>query len=496
MAQSTTTVKQLRERLKQLETHLHKENPILFEVVQSFRQLDRVAYRLGILDPNESFATRVPWWPLLSVLGLYSSGKSSFINHYLGLKLQPTGNQAVDDKFTVLCYSSDPNPRVLPGRSLDADPRLPFYQISEDIEKVAQGQGCRVDAYLQLKTCASEKLRGKIIIDSPGFDADAQRDATLRLTDHIIDLSDLVIVMFDARHPEPGAMRDTLEHLVTNTMNRADSNKFLYVLNQIDTSAHEDNPEKVFAAWQRALANKGLTAGRSYAIYNPEVAMSIEDENLRRRFEEKRDFDFAEIYERIHQVKVDRAYRIIGVLEETAKKIQNELVPQLQAHRKLWRMRVLRADLIVFGILGLAAFGLSFYLGYWVDGRFSPPLLHLLQDKVFPWAALSGVVAAIALIHYLIQKALTPGAIKTLEKSIDDERTREFLLKAFRKNTGFLQALLPSTPTGWGVSARNRINKVISDAGLDVQRLNDQFTDPSGKQPAPTHYATTTAMNN
>ncbi|MGH8603416.1 MAG: dynamin family protein, partial [Gammaproteobacteria bacterium] len=496
MAQSGTTIKQLRERLKQLETHLHKENPVLLQVVQSFRQLDRVAYRLGLLDPNESFATRVPWWPLLSVLGLYSSGKSSFINYYLGLRLQPTGNQAVDDKFTVLCYSTDPNPRVLPGRSLDADPRFPFYQISADIEKVAQGQGRRVDAYLQLKTCASEKLRGKIIIDSPGFDADSQRDATLKLTDHIIDLSDLVIVMFDARHPEPGAMRDTLEHLVTNTMNRADSNKFLYVLNQIDTSAREDNPEKVFAAWQRALANKGLTAGRSYAIYNPDVAMSIEDENLRRRFEEKRDFDFAEIYERIHQVEVDRAYRIIGVLEETAKKIQNEMVPQLQAHRKLWRKRVLQADLIVFGVLGLAAFGLSFYLGYWVDGRFTPPWLPLLQDKVFPWVALSGVVAAIALIHYLIQKALTRGVFRTLEKSIDDERTREFLLKAFHKNTGFLRAFLPSSPTGWGVGARQRISKVILDTGLYVQRLNDQFTDPSGKQPTPTHYAATTAMDN
>lgn len=58
------------------------------------------------------------------------------------------------------------------------------------------------------------KLKGRILIDSPGFDADEQRKATLRITDHIIELSDLVLVFFDARHPEPGAMQDTLEHLI------------------------------------------------------------------------------------------------------------------------------------------------------------------------------------------------------------------------------------------------------------------------------------------
>ena len=64
------------------------------------------------------------------------------------------------------------------------------------------------------KTQAILPLRGKILIDSPGFDADAQRTSTLKITDHIIDLSDLVLVFFDARHPEPGAMSDTLAHLV------------------------------------------------------------------------------------------------------------------------------------------------------------------------------------------------------------------------------------------------------------------------------------------
>lgn len=67
-----------------------------------------------------------------------------------------------------------------------------------------------------------------------------------------MDLSDLVLVFFDARHPEPGAMADTLEQLVSNTVSRPDANTFLYVLNQIDNAAREDNPEEVVAAWERA----------------------------------------------------------------------------------------------------------------------------------------------------------------------------------------------------------------------------------------------------
>src|SRR5207237_8605341 len=115
---------------------------------------------------------------------------------------------------------------------------------------------------LHVKTYPGGGVQGKILIDSPGFDADAQRTSTLRITNHIIDLSDLVLVFFDARHPEVGTMHDTLEHLVAQTILRPDSNKFLYILNQIDATAKEDNPEDVVASWQRALAQAGLTAGR------------------------------------------------------------------------------------------------------------------------------------------------------------------------------------------------------------------------------------------
>ena len=163
-----------------LEKHLRNENPLLADVVKSFRKLDKITRQLGFFNREESHTSHIPWWPLISILGTYSSGKSAFINTFLKYPLQTTGNQAVDDKFTIICFTSEDQVRSLPGLALDADPRFPLFKISKAIDEVAKGQSAHIDKYLQLKTCPSEKLRGQILIDSPGFDADEQRSSTLR----------------------------------------------------------------------------------------------------------------------------------------------------------------------------------------------------------------------------------------------------------------------------------------------------------------------------
>ena len=471
----------IEQRIATLEAHLAQENPLLLDVVKSFRDLDRVAYRLGILSPEESFTTQVPWWPLIAVLGTFSAGKSSFINHFLQAQLQSSGNQAVDDKFTVICFGTDETPRTLPGLALDADPRFPFYQVSRDIESVAEGEGRRIDAYLQLKTCGSEALRGKIFIDSPGFDADEQRNATLRITDHIIDLSDLVLVFFDARHPEPGAMQDTLRHLVGNTIHRPDSNKFLYILNQIDNAAREDNPEDVFAAWQRALAQAGLTAGRFYCIYNPDAALPIEDANLRHRFETKRAKDITEIYERIHQVEVERVYRIIGMLEKTAKAIEHRVVPAVTSAKTSWKRAVLWLEGTIAGGLVLAFLAWTISAGHWTGFQLVAPWFTYLSST--PWlmvVAACIIVAGGGYLHFLIRRLCARFIAHRIARDpkLDDART--WVARAFAHNTKAWRTIMTPSPAGWGRAARRRIEQVATDGDRFVQHLNDRFADPSG----------------
>ncbi|MCP4697131.1 MAG: dynamin family protein [Gammaproteobacteria bacterium] len=467
---------QIDKRLKHLEAHLaeeNKDNPTLVKAVKSFRNLDRIAVRLGILGKGQSYATRVSWWPMVSVLGTFSAGKSTFINYYLGHDLQRTGNQAVDDKFTVISFSSEEGIKTLPGVALDADPRFPFYQISRSIAEISSSGPQRIDAYLQLKTCPSEALRGRIFIDSPGFDADSQRAATLRLTEHIINLSDLVLVFFDARHPEPGAMHDTLDYLVSATIDRADSNKFLYILNQIDITAKEDNPEEVVAAWQRALAQAGLTAGRFFRIYNPQAAIPIDDPKVKERFETKRDADMADIDERMKQVDVERCYRIVGALEQTAKDIEHGIVPRLTEMIARWKQRVIRWD----GVTGVIVVLL---LAIIVSQAGDLPALGEIGYGM--WIGLAAILGFGVYLHFVIRKRVAQSILDRLPEEISDKDMLEQIQRAFSKNTPWWRPLMKAEPFAWSQRTREEIACILDEANEYIQALNNRFTNPSGKQ--------------
>ena len=470
--------KSMKDRLDSLRSHLTRENPILVDAVDRFRELDRVAYRMGLLQPNESYATSISWWPLISILGTFSAGKSTFINGYTGIKLQQTGNQAVDDKFTVVCYSQEDEVRVLPGLSLDADPRFPFYQISEEIEKVASGEGARIDSYLQMKTCPSDQLQGKILIDSPGFDADEQRTSTLRITDHIIDLSDLVLVFFDARHPEPGAMQDTLEHLVSGTIRRNDAGKFMFILNQIDTTAGEDNLEEVVAAWQRAIVQHGLTTGRFYCLFSEEVANEIKDEAVAKRLGARRDADLREITSRMAEVSVERVYRIIGALENTANQIEQIAVPKLEDAMSRWMKQVLILDVIAYGVLGAVVGWLGFESGLWGGEADMAWLDNLIARPVLATLVVIAVVGVLAGIHFFMRAKVA----KRIARGLARAEGPGSLAQAFLKNTSAIHSVFRPGPVGWGRGSRNLIEKVRLSADKYVQALNDKFTNPSGSE--------------
>ncbi|MRI83135.1 MAG: dynamin family protein [Nitratiruptor sp.] len=436
------------ERYKRLKEHLLEENPILVEAIDAYRQLDAIAHSLALLPRERTYTESISWWPLISILGTFSAGKSSFINEYLGLRVQDTGNQAVDDKFTVICYSKQPGVTTLPGVALDADPRFPFYNISKEIERIDKSDR-NINRYLQLKTVHSENLKGKILIDSPGFDADVQRDAILRITSHIIDLSDLVLIFFDARHPEPGAMRDTLDHLVEVAKNHTDSDKVLYILNQIDTCAREDNLEEIIGAWQRALSQKGIVSGKFYAIYNESLA-KFDDPALEERLQRKKDQDLAAIKEKIEKVRIDRAYRIVKNIETRAKEILNTL-PRLAQLLNRFRSRLLLVDLLLAILLA----GTLIYL---IERQLS-------QELLLGAAAILTLVAIT--IHFKAKSILS----NLMARSISEEPLR----RSFTHMTRWYQLALTAPGRVMSHGLQARLEALIQRSRDFIQRLNDQF---------------------
>jgi predicted GTPase len=470
----------LANRLTRLEQHLKAENPVLLEVLPTYYKFDKILRRMGLIERESSLASRISWWPLISVMGTFSSGKSSFINAYIGEKVQDTGNQAVDDKFTVICQrtsDTDAN-RTLPGTALDADPRFPFYRISSEIEKVAKGEGKHIESYLQLRTTRNPAIENKIIIDSPGFDADDQRRSTLRITDHIIDLSDLVLVFFDARHPEPGAMQDTLEHLVRRTAKRTDASKFLYILNQIDTAAKEDNPEDVVGAWQRAMAQAGLSAGQFFTIYNEAASVPIENHALRERFREKRDADLARIHARIAEVELHRNYRIVSFLETVAKEIEHDVLPQLKAARRRWRRGVAVIDALAFALIVAATGGLMYAAG-WMPPAEMLSFDWMMAHRIEAAAVLIAAVVMAATVHFWARGLMARRVGRKLPEDYGEVDLD--LRAAFVKGTRWFRTIFRRAPVGWGRRAAANLRTIRDTVAGHIQNLNDRYADPSAK---------------
>ncbi|HIE35280.1 MAG TPA: dynamin family protein [Campylobacterales bacterium] len=432
-----------KERYKKLKYHLLQENKILVDAIDEYEKLDKIAKKIGFLEENKTFTQDISWWPLISVLGTFSSGKSSFINEYIDQNIQSTGNQAVDDKFTVVCYSNTKDVITLPGIALDADPRFPFYNISKEIEKI--DSEANINKYLQLKGVNSENIKGKILIDSPGFDADTQRDEILKITEHIIDISDLVMIFFDARHPEPGAMRDTLNHLVEVSKNHKDSDKVLYILNQIDTCSKENNLEDIIGSWQRALAQKGIVSGKFYAIYNESVA-TIEDENLKR----KKEKDLQEILEKMDNVLIDRSYRIIKNIKTKAKDMLNA-IPRLKEKLNRFKNTLLIFDIAIFILLALGLFFIN----------------ELISSTNIFYAIVALFILVFIFLHFKAKSFIS----KFIAKRVDDE----FLKQAFIFQTKWYKPYLLAPSRVTNRSIKNSLEKLIEDSKLYIQRLNDQF---------------------
>lgn len=452
------------DRLERLKEHLQQENSDLTDAVDSYQALDEVARRIGLMPENQSYANHISWWPLVSVLGTFSAGKSSFINSWLGMKVQRMGNQAVDDHFTVLAYGVDPKIKTLPGQALDSDPRFPFYQISRDIDGVAPGDGSRIDKFLQMKVVPSDVLRGKLIIDSPGFDADEQRKSTLRITNHIVRLSDLVLVFFDARHPEVGAMQDTLEHLVKPNIDSMDSEKFLYILNQIDTSARDNNLEEIVAAWRSALAQTGLSAGRFYVHYNEQMAQPSENKDVWNAYKVKRDTDHAHIMAHLDELNTVRSYRIVGNIKLLANNIEEKAIPQLKAALKQWRTAVKTFDLTLVALLAVAT---AFV---WIRTAFELPQWQL------------GALGAAALVllfggHFIARRLFA----SQIGKGLVQEEYGD-MGAAFRKSTrAFGSVWLRFNPVGWGSRVQRRLEALRHETERLIERLNTKNSDPSGE---------------
>jgi hypothetical protein len=193
----------------------------------------------------------------------------------------------------------------------------------------------------------------------------------------------------------------------------------------------------------------------------------------------------AEIYARMQQVEVDRAYRIVGILEQTVHDITEKVVPKLRGMLEQWRRRVLWTDGIVFGAILAAVLVWTLATGTWWGLSFTHPFWStLLSEPVWRWVALGVVIVVAGYAHLVIRHLAARSVITKLRRETSDMRELDFLdnfIAAFRKNTSIWHSVLQRHPVGWGKRAQRRLKEVLIEANRYVQDLNDKFTNPSGK---------------
>lgn len=278
-------------------------------------------------------------------------------------------------------------------------------------------------------------------------------------------------------------MSDTLAHLVRNTIDRADSSKFLYILNQIDTAAREDNPEEVVGAWQRALAREGLTAGRFYCIYSPDVSLQTSNESLRRRFEWKRDQDLEEITSRIQQVSVERVYRIMGSLQNRAQEIQDVHILRVRALVERWRTLVLQTDALLLVLLTAAVMGGAIWKPQLIS-VVTQRLSDILSTTQGVGALTAVTVVALIGVHFSVRHWAMRHLQKRLKKELP-EGDAMCMGRVLYKNARFWRSIFEANPAGWSGRYQRRLQQILNDANQHVQSLNDHYTDPAGKRHPP-----------
>lgn len=439
------TEKTVSKYLLNLEKHFATDNPALVEAAKIYHDLDQLEFDLGLLDMDETTASRDSWWPIVSLIGGNSTAKTRFLNSYLGTE-QTTGIQTASHKFTVLLHNNQPNPVTLPGTALDVDYRYPFYQISQKMEQQQKGEGSRVNAYLELKTLNSEHLKGKLFVDAPNMSAGQLNPIDLLLTAHVIEHSDLVLVFTDVFD----TLTPLVNELIQQIIKHQDSNCFVFVVEQTGASGFitPTSVQESLAAAQRKLFDLGIHTGQFVALSSLDNSGS------------------AEIEQRMANISYDRSYRILNRLETAIHDLEDVVIAEVRRELQVWKDRCNMSTAMIGGVLA--------FLMILAEVQFG--LLELLIDPIIATALIVLMIIIMLPSHLLISRLQAKLIISRLNARQKELGLTENLANFFERNVTIGRMLMPvSEPAGWNKKAKNRVAQLLDRAKQLVLSLNDGF---------------------
>jgi hypothetical protein len=400
---------------------------------------------------DETTACKNSWWPMIGLIGGNSTAKTRFLNSYLGVQQLPSGIQASNHKFTVLLHNGQTSSATLPGTALDVDPRYPFYQISRRIEQLQKGEGERINAYLELKTINSDRLKGRLFIDSPNIGTAPGHPINAMLTRHVVENSDLVLVFTDVFE----SASPMLDELIQLMAAHQDTNKFVYLIDEPLAMLNLAKANEIIASWQRKLSALGLNTGQFIIVANQQNSLNPNSKA-----------DFSEIDQRMANVAYDRSYRILDSLEKSIREVEMVVIPEVNKAIVLWKDRVNMSTLIILCFLATLAIFAEIQIG----------VLEFLIDPIIGPLLVAALMAIMTPTHLLISRLQAKLIINKLNERQKELHLMENLAGLFEKNITIVRMLMPITePVGWNKKMKARLMQLTDKTKELVQSLNDGF---------------------
>jgi len=153
---------------------------------------------------------------IVLVMGLFSSGKSTFINALLGKRILPTSQLPTTAVITIVKYSTNKEIILYPKKGewkggnepfrIDIKDLKKYITIDNESEEKKPTPFKKMEIFWDLAICKNEID----IVDSPGLDDPDSHDA---VTIEYLPSSDVIIYCLNCNHPYTKKDHDTIEEL-------------------------------------------------------------------------------------------------------------------------------------------------------------------------------------------------------------------------------------------------------------------------------------------
>jgi hypothetical protein len=132
----------------------------------------------------------------------------------------------------------------------------------------------------------------------------------------------------------------------------------------------------------------------------------------------------------------------------------------------------------------VAAFlALTIWGGYWEGLALNLPFWDLVARNMFvKYGFLALLVAGAGYGHFSIRRWAAENVKKKLLAEIKDPDLLANYQRALHKSSRWWRSLFLPNPAGWGRRTAAGLEKVVEASNAYIQKLNDEFTNPSGEE--------------